>query len=149
MYEESLEKITSDMRAFGIPVQPACSSEQLDLLRARAIVELGQPILDEFAQFLSVTDGLVWNGLMVYAHQTTQLAKGRIDGFIEANTAYRRLRWRDPMESYFLFAEDSIAFYTYDRKQAAFNVLTIVGMTVLESYASFDELLADALRSHV
>ncbi len=73
----------------------------------------------------------------------------KFDGFVGANLEYRELRNGDPMEDYLIFAEDSVVFFVYHISEENYKVITIVGMTVLEIFDSFDQLMVDAFKGHL
>lgn len=150
MYEALLQQIESEMSRQEL--QPPCSCDDLELLKKRAMEELGVAIPAGYDRFLATTNGLAWNGLFLYASETTPMVgfpDQNVPGFIEANREFRTLRASDPMNEYLVFGEDSVALFTYHIKKGVYEVITSVGMTVLESFGNCDELLVDALQGHV
>jgi hypothetical protein len=150
MYVSLLKQIAAEMSRQKL--QPACSAHDIIGLTKRSKHKLGHDIPAGYAHFLGITNGLLWNGLSIYASETTPL-NGLPDvsvmGFVEANSDYRKVREDDPMHDYLIFAEDSTAFFTYHIPDDDYKVILIVGMTVIESFKSFNELLRDAIKGHV
>jgi hypothetical protein len=150
MYTNLLKQISSEMSRQAL--QPPCSAHDLRLLKERSIDKLRYDIPDGYAHFLAITNGFVWNGLSIYASETTPLnglPGASVQGFVEANMEHRAIRRGDPMQEYLVFGEDSVVFFTYHIPADVYKVIAIVGMSVHESYRTFDELLVDALQGHV
>lgn len=150
MYQDLLKQIAAKMSRQAL--QPPSSASDIEKLRRRSQGELGCDIPDEYSRLLAVTNGLVWNGLMIYATETTPLVgipNLSVQGFVEANREYRVIRRGDPMHEYILFGEDSVAFFSFHIPANSYTVFTIVGMTILETYKTFDELIVDALKGHL
>lgn len=149
MYQATLKRILERMRKGGRWVPPPCPPLSLARLKSQSIERLGCPIPEAYAEFLAGQDGLDWNGLVVYASERTTDAGGRglfLEGLIEGNLDYRDF---EPMRDYLVFAEDGTVCFTYCVSAAEYRVITTVGLTVLEAYCTFEELLADALEGHV
>jgi hypothetical protein len=149
MYQTFLEEITRQMEEDGDQMQPACSPESLKQLEAtaQAIFSRGLPV--EYFRFLSLTNGLDWNGLMIYASATTPIVKhdeAFIHGLIEAN-----LLWRDykPNEKFLIFGESGLSKYVYAIASSEYQVIDRSSMDAVKSVASFDELMAEALENHL
>jgi len=150
MYDELLKEV--ELRMAPGSLQPPCSRERIEKLEQRSIRMLGHAIPFGYGRFLSVADGFIWNGLKIYGSANSHAVRHpnlKIDGFIEANLEYRDLRDGDPMEDYLIFAEDSVTFFVYHIPREVYEVFTIVGMTILETFETFDELLVDAFKGHL
>jgi hypothetical protein len=123
--------------------------QALKKLRLRAAQELGHDIPQQYADFLAITDGLDWNGLVVYASERTPIvgySDRFIEGFVEGNLNYRDF---EPMNGFLVFADDGVALYAYCISARQFQVILSVGLSVLKSFPTFDELLASAFQDHV
>ena len=148
MYQTFLEEIARQMEEDGEQLQPACSPESLKQLASTAQTVFSRGLPTEYTNFLSITDGLDWNGLVIYASATTPMPGHDdefIQGFIEAN-----LLWRDykPNENFLIFGESGLSKYVYNIAASEYQVIDRPSMDVIGSVASFDELIAEALKSH-
>src|SRR5437016_2835433 len=107
MYRTLLENIREQKARYGEPMQPPCRLDELEKLRLDARNKLAVDLPDEYVSCLSITNGIVWNGLCVFASQRN-LIVGRndvwVDSFIERNTQERA--FDDRMIGYVVFAED-------------------------------------------
>ena len=149
MYDRLLEAIKGRKHSYGEDLQPPCSHEDLKSLRIRAKSELDFDIIDGYARFLKKANGLDWNGLVVYASKRAPIvgySDRFIDGFVEANLAFRDF---EPMKDYLVFADDGVVLFTLHAATNKYEVITRVGLSVLKSYSSFDELLTDAFSGHM
>ncbi len=149
MYQDLIKQIAEEMKRFGLTQQPACSPNDIEILKMNSFHELGHTIPDGYIAFLSVVNGLDWNGLVVYASKRSQIvgfSDRFIEGFVAGNLAYQDF---EPMKDYLIFADDGDALFTYQISTSKFQVVTSVGLTLLESFNTFDELLYDALQCHL
>jgi hypothetical protein len=130
-------------------MQPPCSEAGLASLRIRTKRELGCVLPDGYCALLRRVDGLDWNGLVVYASERQPLAgasDGFIEGLVEGNLDFRD---HEPMKEYLVFADDGVVLFTHNTTSNRYEVILRVGLTLLESFDSFDELLNDALAGHL
>jgi hypothetical protein len=82
MYKNMLNYIVGDMKRFGLTPQQPCTASAIQILQTRALKELSRPIPDGYVSFLAAMDGIVWNGLIVYASKRSPIS-GSADCFIE------------------------------------------------------------------
>jgi hypothetical protein len=147
MYDKLLQQISEKMKRFADAPQPPGRSESLETLKQKAIEELRHPIPDGYAAFLSKNDGFFWNGLVIYASERQPLVAtpdGFVPGFVEENLGYRDF---ELMKDYLIFAEDGVVFYTYHVSVNSYDTVLRIGLTVLESFDSIDQLIASALKA--
>jgi len=145
MYDAILTHIADRMHSYGETLQPPCPEACLMDFKRRAGQELGCDIPAQYIAFLAKANGLDWNGIVVYASKRTPIADypdRMIDGMVEANLEFRG---HVPMRNYLVFADDGVALFTYNMSNTKFEAVTRVGLTVLECFDSFDEMLARAL----
>ena len=130
-------------------MQPPCPTTAIQELREASRKHLSYSIPDEYAEFLSQTNGLVWNGLVIYASDRTPIvgySDRFIEGFIDGNLGYRDF---EPMKDYLVFADDGTSLYVYDIGEAAHRIILRVGLSIMESFTSFEILIAKALEEHL
>lgn len=150
MYQALLASIAEMKSEHGKSLQPPCSSEKLDSLRARFRRAFQYGLSEDYARFLATTNGLCWNGLYVFASDRSLIvgtADLWIDGVVERN---REERSNDnQMNDYIAFAEDGEVSFTFNIRAGCYEVVSRVARYVDDRFSSFDELLEKALRSHV
>ena|SRR5882724_6467960 len=144
MYQELLEEIAKELEGRGEDLQPPCSADSLKQLGDMAQAVLSCSIPEEYTEFLSMTNGLDWNGLVIYASATTPIVgldDALIQGFVEAN-----FLWRDykPNENYLIFGESGLSKYVYNTARSEYQVIDRSSMGIVESVESFTVLLKRA-----
>jgi hypothetical protein len=122
-------------------MEPPCSEQGIHILQQGSAEELGAAPPAGYLDFLRQVDGLVFNGLSVYA----SVAKDDkyIEGFIEENIR----RYRGDLQGFertLVFAEDSLGFYALDIDRGVYRVESWGGIVIRE-FATFEELLEEAL----
>jgi hypothetical protein len=65
MYETLLDSIIANKRQYGERPQPPRPANELARLRIQAQRDLSFDIPNEYSEFLSIANGLVWNGLCI------------------------------------------------------------------------------------
>lgn len=148
MWRELLTAILNGMRQFGFQPQPPC--EEVDWFAlSRAVQDsFGIAVPNEHLELLAITDGLDWNGLVLFGSKR-RLIPGFTDrfaeGLVEANLAYRD---NPDFSHYLILGDDGTVVFCADCQNSRYLVLTTVGLSELESYHTCEELLASALMSH-
>ena len=149
MYQRLLEELEAERARYGGQRQPACSDDRLERLRRRVRDELGTELPNEYAAFLRTQDGLNYNGLFIYASETTPVVGARnatIQGIVEANLGWRDL---EEMSTYLVFGDGNMDLYVRHLPTGEYHVIDRVPGNLIERYPSFEQLLAAALRAHL
>ncbi len=149
MWRELLDATLSAMQQFNLQPQPPCSKQELDSLDAAVFANLNTRLPREYTEFLSIANGLDWNGLVILADKPRPLASRRnavLEGIVEANLIYRD---NPDMQDYLVLGEDGTVLFCQSVKTAKFVTLLAVGMTELESHETCGELLSSALKAHL
>jgi hypothetical protein len=94
-------------------------------------------------------DGLDWDGLVIYASKTTALADHSdrfIEGWIEANQGFRS---NPLMKQLLVFGDSGVDLYVYEPAKRQYSARDRVSLDLNESFASFEEMLAAALKTRL
>ena len=145
MYRELLEQINVEQQKYETMPQPPCDEAQIERLRDQARTELGDEIPDGYIEFLRLSNGLDWDGLLLYASERTQTRGNRpgpIEGFVPANLGHRDV---EEMRDFLVFGVSGMETYVYDTKNRDYRVLDSVSLDTYESYADFDSLMTEVL----
>src|SRR5262245_22781847 len=123
MYRTILDEIGEQMSEAGRQLQPPCPARSLEYLAGMVRAVFACPLPASYAEFLGGTDGLEWNGLMIYASATTPVSgseQASIQGFVEAN-----LLWRDyqPNEDFLIFGESGLSKYVYNLARSEYQIM--------------------------
>jgi hypothetical protein len=101
---------------------------------------------EEYLGFLRTTDGLEWDGLLIYAsksERTLRYERGVIDGFVEMNEIAQEF---DVFEDYVYFAQDGMFLYGYSRSRDQYEIQDLVCIDEkLAIFSSFNDMVTKVL----
>lgn len=149
-YEKLLQEIAEKKCKYSESMQPGCQNQQIAKLQKNTLENLSAELPNEYIDFLCITDGLDWNGLLIYASETSPIIgyKDRsIPGFLETN-----LLNRDEDESckdLLFFGCSGIDAYVLKVSTEEYQILDRVSLDITETFPSFDALIFEALKSHL
>ena len=148
-YKYLLMEIDRDIRTMGRTLQPGCTSNQIDQLVKRVREMLGTTLPEDYIQFLLYTNGLMYNGLMIYSSQETVL-QGRPDvciwGIVEANLLHRS----DPFFNDFLvFGQGNMDYYALYLPDNSYRIIDRVPGNFIDTLWSFEDLLVRAIADNL
>lgn len=149
IYQELLEEVIASKAKYGEQSQPPCPAARLEDLRRRVRENLDAELPTEYAEFLRAQDGLNWNGLFVYASETSRVVgtnDAQIQGFVEANLNFRD---DDFFRDYLVFGDGNMDLYVQHLPSGEYQVIDRVPGNLIESHPSFDSLLAAAIKAHL
>jgi hypothetical protein len=149
MYQQLLDEVRAEQARYGGHVQLPCPEERLAVLRRRVREDLGAELPEEYVAFLREQNGLNFNGLFIYASETTSIVGTRdasIQGIVDAN-----LGWRDveSMRVYLVFGDGNMDLYARHLPTGEYHVLDRVPGNLIETHPSFELLMAAAFKSHL
>jgi hypothetical protein len=144
MYQELLERLATEQRQAGSAPQPPCTEEELQRLVEHARQKLRIDLPAGYLDFLRLTNGFDWNGVVIYAAGTTPIA-GHPDRIIpdvvEMNLNYRE----DPrFADLLVIGSNGMDLYTCRISQDVYEIYDEVPHELLETLATFDELMTKA-----
>lgn len=144
-----LEEVARLKSKQGERMQPPATAEELDRLETRCKSELGVSVPEGYSGFLSIMNGLEWNGLHVNAtHEVPRVgAPGRVmSGVVESTLD----KWdHEPMRKYMVLGGDNGEPFVYALEKDEYCRLRDCGYEVRDSFASFEDMLATALEARV
>ena len=145
MYQELLKRLAAEQRQADSAPQSPGSDEEIQRLIERARQELRTELPTGYLDFLRLTNGLDWNGVVIYAADTTPIAGHPdriIPDVIEMNLNYREdQRFADLL----VIGSNGMDLYTYRISTDVYEVYDEVPHELLETLATFDELMTKAL----
>ncbi|WP_224247478.1 YrhA family protein [Hyalangium gracile] len=148
-YKPFLEQIAVSARKYGEGLQSPCEPESVADLQLRAREQLGAELPPGYAEFLSLHNGLDWDGLVIYSCTTVPIVGHEdrfIEGFVESNLGYRD---NDRMKRFLVLGDSDMYLYVYEAQAREFSVIDRVSLDRHEVFATFEEMLAAALRTRV
>ena len=145
-YQPYLEEVGRFLREeLGEGLRPPSSEDEIEDLRRRSNAALGASVPDPYAELLRITNGLDWNGFMLYAshsERTEMFERDVIDGYVEMNS---ELRSFEPFRDYLFFAAGEMTHYVYNLVESRYEELSRDCGELLEVFGSFDAMLTKAL----
>jgi hypothetical protein len=145
MYQELLTRVAEEQRQFGSGLQPPCSEQQIQRLVESASKELHTDLPADYLNFLRLTNGLDWNGVVIYASDTVPITvhpARSIPGIVEMN-----LNFRDDsrFEDLLVLGSNGMDLYTYRISIRLYEVYDEVPHELMDTFPRFDELMTQAL----
>lgn len=145
MYQKLLKRVAEEQRRFDSGLQPPGTEEQLQFLVARAGHDLHTDLPAEHLDFLRLTNGLDWNGVVVYASDTVPIVghpDRSIPGIVEMNLNYRE----DPrFKDLLVIGSNGMDIYSYRISTGEYEVYDEVPHELIDTIPEFDDLMTRAL----
>ena len=145
MYQELLQRVAEEQRRFGSGLQSPSTEEQIQALVERAKEELHTEPPVDYLNFLKLTNGLDWNGVVIYASDTVPIVghpDRPIPDLVEMNLNYRE----DPrFDDLLVLGSNGMDLYTYRIAKGAYEIIDEVPHDLVETVPTFDELMTNAL----
>lgn len=149
-YQQVLWDFENHVKSYGMYMQPPCSMEELVRLRLGAKEELGGDIPDAYASLLLWHNGITWNGLTIYASETSPIA-GHPDrfiaGFVESNILFRQ--GSPDLVDYLILADSEFYFYVCDKINNEYARCDRLSLEKYKTFSSFEDMISFALLSHL
>lgn len=144
MIDDELAQIQEDQRRYGEPVRAPAQAEDIAHLEREAQRLFGVALPPGYLEFLRASDGLDYNGLVVYDTRSTPQAPtgGFWQGFVAANLA-----WRDDTAdtSLIVFGDTDLDLLAIDTVSGQARRVDRIGRDRHVAFASFEAMLGDAL----
>jgi hypothetical protein len=145
MYQQLLDRVAEEQRRFGSEPQPPATEDQLQRVVEDGSKELRAELPDDYLQFLQLTNGLDWNGVVIYGAGRNPIAAHpdrSISDIVEMNRNYRD----DPrFGDLLVLGSNGMDIYTYRISANRYEIYDEVPHELIETFPTFDELMAKAL----
>jgi hypothetical protein len=145
MYQELLERVAEEQLRFESKSQPPATEQQISKLEERAVRDLKVKLPDEYLDFLRRTNGLDWNGVVVFASETVPITahpERAIAGLVEMNLGYRDDQRFDDLV---VLGSNGMDIYTYRVSTRKYEIYDEVPHELIESLSTFDDLMTKIL----
>jgi hypothetical protein len=144
--EAQLASIQAAQQEFDQQLEAPTPVDELARLTTTARQQLqGYDVPRVYLDVLAVANGIEWNGCQLYASRdrTFLTAAGRakyaVRGLVEANEAWRVV---DYNRGYVYYGESGLDLYRHALATDKFEICTRIGLTIVESFHTADDLLA-------
>lgn len=144
--QELLATIRAEQVQFRRRQQLPLSAEARAAFRERVAFTLSYELPAAYLDLLAVTDGLDWNGHVLYASETRLLDNDELDiqGLLEANVQLRL--GYTPDKNFIYFGESGMDAYRHNLVENKFEISDRTSSTVFETFGTVEELFNRLLR---
>lgn len=150
--QQSIQSLLTAVQAeqvqFKRRQQPPLSEVSREAFRSRVAYTLSYELPQAYLNILALTDGLDWNGAVLYASETRLRTNDELDiqGMLEANIQLRLAY--TPDKGFIYFAESGMDAYRHNLVANKFEISDrIVGDSVFETFNTADELFQQLFKN--
>jgi hypothetical protein len=143
MSEYTLDDVKRAKAVFGEDLNEGLDEENIGTLALAIAQELGCGLPAEFADFLRKTNGLEWNGHILYGADQRLLRQDQPlspYGIIEYNQVWYENEWN---RKYLFLGESGLSWYVHDCVDGLFKVLDLPSGELIKSVETFALLLQE------
>jgi hypothetical protein len=143
-----LKKIEEDKKAAQEVTQSPASQAEIDALKIQLKSKFGAEIPEALIRFLSLQNGLDYNGVVIYGTLQTpekRSAGGFWQGLIAANALWRE----GPTRDYLVIGDTEMDILTVELDGSSPKRRDRVSGDVVEEYASVEDMLVDVLQDRL
>jgi hypothetical protein len=146
--EEILKLVQDDQRKWGDPVRPPATSTLLSELRVNARAQLGVELPDDYIRILQRSDGLEFNGFVLYDCASTP--EHRTDGFWQGLVVTNQI-WRESSarRDFLIVADSDMDLYALHVPSQTWRRIDKIASDRFEVFDSCDTMLVAALRARI
>jgi hypothetical protein len=151
--QDLLAAVRTEQQQFKCRQQPPLVEEKLEAFKNRVAYTLSYTLPQAYLDILAITDGLDWNGVVLYASETRMQDNDKLDiqGMLEANIQLRLAY--TPDKDFIYFAESSMDAYRHNLVADKFELSDrVVSSSVYEMFdtadAMFQRMLEKMLYIH-
>jgi hypothetical protein len=146
-YQSLLDEVNRQQARYGEQMQPPASAQQITALQREAQKKLTADVPEEYLDFLRQTNGLVWENLIIYASQKSEIANQAdsfIEGFVEENLAARDV---EECKDLLIFGSSgNVDLYVKRISENQYQILDYTSLSVTKNVVNFDALVTEALQ---
>lgn len=140
-----LDSIQAVQQEFDQQMESPAPVDELVRLTTAAHQQFqGYDVPQAYLDILAIANGIEWNGCQLYASRDRTFlseagrTKYAVRGLVEANEAWRAL---DYNRGYVYYGESGLDLYRHNLATNGFEICTRIGLTVVESFHTANELL--------
>lgn len=150
MWKDLLLKIQEIEAKYGGGIQSPADANAIRQMVHKVREELDCSKLPAgYLEFLKVTNGLDFNGLVIYGVDKfliSEIINDQMCGFVDTNKIWYDNEWQ---KRFLFFGDSDVAWYCLDRIKGIYLELDKPSGTPMSTYEDFDAMLEDALKSRL
>lgn len=143
-YQNLLHEVSKQIASWGDTLEGPISRKELNKLNSDILVNYCIPLPDDFIEFLNITNGLEFNGLIIFGSKNITVADPFKSELLEANITFHEVESYD-LRKLLLIGETSSSVLTYDHNSNSYQLRDRIALDRLEEFSTFKELLAGEL----
>ena len=146
--QDLLAAVLDQLTHYEVSTQPPLSEVAREAFRSRVAYTLSYELPQAYLDILTITDGLDWNGAVLYASETRLRENDEFDiqGMLEANIQLRLAY--TPDKDFIYFAESGMDAYRHNLLTNKFEISDrVVGDSVFESFDTAEELFQQLFKN--
>lgn len=147
--KDTIEAVLADKNAFGEAVQPPAASIAIEIAQAKIKLDFDAELPDDFISFLKITNGIDFNGAVLYGVGQTDTERGPGEfwqGIVETNTLWREGgEWSDVL----IIGETDMDLFAVDLNGLCPHLQDKVGGDVIEEFVSVAEGIETIFRARL
>ena len=141
MLKEKLEAIEKENGRLNA----GCTAEELKIFEQKVLEKFKYELPEEYIKFLSVVNGLEFNGLILYGIDESILDRKNaqtVTGYIDSNEIWYENEWQ---KEYMFFGDADISWYCLDVSKNVFVELDKPSGSLMQEFENFEDMLEYAL----
>jgi hypothetical protein len=146
--QDLLAAVLDRLVHYEVSVQPPLSETAREAFKSRVAYTLSYALPQAYLDLLAVTDGLDWNGVVLYASETRLRDDDELDiqGLLEVNIQLRLAY--TPDKDFVYFAESGMDAYRHNLTTDKFEISDrVVGDSVFETFDTAEALFQQLLQN--
>lgn len=146
--QDLLLAVLDQLAHYEVSTQPPLSEAAREAFRSRVAYTLSYGLPQVYLDILTITDGLDWNGTVLYASATRMRENDEFDiqGMLEANVQLRLAY--TPDKDFIYFAESGMDAYRHNLLADKFEISDrVVGDSVFETFDTAEELFQQLFKN--
>lgn len=145
MLQEKLEIIKLRRKKRNRYLNEGCSLKELKIFEQEVKKKFKYDLPKEYIDFLSIINGLEYNGLVLYGIDESIVSKRnnqKVTGYIETNEIWYE---NNEQKEYMFFGDSNISWYCYDIKKNSYVELDKPSGELEQEFSDFDDMIESAL----
>lgn len=147
MWKEKLEIIKLRREKRNRHLNEGCSLKELEFFQQEVKNKFKYDLPKGYIDFLSVINGLEYNGLVLYGideNIVDKINNQRVTGYIDTNEIWYE---NDEQKEYMFFGDSNMSWYCYNIRENIYVELDKPSGELEQEFSDFTDMLENALES--
>ena len=147
MWKDKLEEIKIRRERRNRFLNDGCSADELNIFKQAVAEKFNYTLPLEYIDFLSLINGLEYNGLILYGideNIVDKTNKQKVTGYIDSNEIWYENEWQ---KKYIFFGDGNISWFCFDISKNNYVELDKPSGELQQEFSGFAEMIEYALES--